>query len=127
MKREEGIEGVRQTLAQCLEIDLEEVAADSRLVEDLGADSLDFVDMIFLLEERFGVELRGGELDALTRLDPGSEDVMQDGKLTESVLVKLRPWLPDLGEAEAVTPAEVFGMIRVENVWMAIESRVGAG
>ncbi len=121
MNRQDGIDIVRETLAECLEADLEEITVESRLVGDLGADSLDFVDLIFLLEERFGVELRGGELDALTRLDPGSADVMQDGHLTEAVLEQLRPWLRQLEGVSEVSPGQVFGMITVESIWLAIE------
>ena len=93
-----------------------DVMLDSRLVDDLGADSLDFVDLVFAIEKRFGVKLRDDELDVLSQLDFSSPEVMRDGFLTPAVVERLMPVLPALREApdlERVTPAAVFGLITV--------------
>ena len=50
-------EKVRKILAEQLELDEDEITMDSVLVEDLGIDSLDFVDIVMSLEDEFDTEL----------------------------------------------------------------------
>ncbi len=50
-------EQVRQIIAEQLMVDLEEVTDDASFVEDLGADSLDTVEMIMEIEDEFGIEI----------------------------------------------------------------------
>jgi acyl carrier protein len=123
MNEQEGLGRVLETVASCLEVGLDEVAPDLRLVQDLGMDSLDFVDLVFLLERQFGVVLQGSELDALTRLDPSSPEVMQGDYLTETVLARARPWIPALNDVQdptRVTPAELFGLVTVRSLWTVL-------
>lgn len=49
------IEKVKEMLASQLNIDEKKIEKDSRIVEDLGADSLDMIEMLMTLEEKFGV------------------------------------------------------------------------
>src|SRR5581483_5172053 len=64
---EQGVEIVRGIIAECLARELADVRRDSRLIPDLGADSLDFVDLIFTLEKRFGVRIREDDLNMMSR------------------------------------------------------------
>ena len=49
-------EKVQKILAEQLELDADEITMDSSLVEDLGIDSLDFVDIVMSLEDEFDIE-----------------------------------------------------------------------
>jgi acyl carrier protein len=49
------IDKVRELLASQLEMDVEKIEKDTDIVNDLGADSLDIVEMIMMLEEEFGI------------------------------------------------------------------------
>ena len=49
-------EKVQKILAEQLELDADEITMDSNLVEDLGIDSLDFVDIVMSLEDEFDTE-----------------------------------------------------------------------
>lgn len=117
---------IQAAVADSLALDLDEVRLESRLIPDLGADSLDFIDMIFTLEKAFDVKIREGELDFLSRLDVSSPEVMQEGFLTEGALAKLLPWLPALAEADRakVTPGELFSMISVEALCLLVERKL---
>src|SRR6266446_2993772 len=92
VSREQGIQIVRAVVAECLARDEEEVRAESRLVTDLGADSLDFIDLIFTLEKRFGVRIRENDLNlaAGASTDPNVEF------LSPAAVSRLLPWLPEL-------------------------------
>jgi len=50
-------EKVRQIVADQLGVDLEEVTEEASFVDDLGADSLDTVELVMALEEEFGLEI----------------------------------------------------------------------
>ena len=116
--------GVRSTLldvvARCAGVSRDGVGMQTRLVDDLAMDSLDFVDLLFQLEEAFEVRLQGSDLDALTRLDFGSKDVVRDGLVTDAVLDRLRPFLPALPTGEAVTPRGLYAALTVESLWLAL-------
>lgn len=62
MERTEIEEKVREFLIDDLEIDEEKIAADAQLKEDLGIDSLDFVDIVVIVERRFGFKIKPEEM-----------------------------------------------------------------
>lgn len=108
------LEAVRRCVCTSLAVPAERVTPSSRIVDDLGADSLDFVDIVFLLEEETGIAARSSELGFLTKLDFSSPDVMRDGALDPSLVDRLSPWVPGLGEIARVTPAVLFSHLTVE-------------
>ena len=56
-------EQVKEVIVEQLNVSPEEVKPESNFVEDLGADSLDVVEMIMALEERFGIEIPDSEAE----------------------------------------------------------------
>lgn len=73
-------EKVRQIVADQLGVDLEEVTTEASFVDDLGADSLDTVELVMALEEEFGLEIPDEEAekistvqDAITYINEHSE------------------------------------------------------
>ena len=62
MERTEIEEKVREFLIDDLEIDEEKIAADAQLKEDLGIDSLDFVDIVVIVERKFGFKIKPDEM-----------------------------------------------------------------
>jgi acyl carrier protein len=127
MTRDEIFAALQALVAESLAIGKDEVALGSRLIPDLGADSLDFIDMIFAIEKRFGIQARGGELDFFTRLDFSSPEVLRDGALTPQTVERLLEWLPLLRampQPRRVTPRDVFGMITVETLVDLVAKRL---
>lgn len=118
---------IRAAIADSLALDADQIAPESRLTADLGADSLDFIDLIFTLEKRFGVKIREGELDFLSRLDVSSPEVMREGFLTRAALEGLLPWLPALGrqpDLDRITPNQLFSLITVETLCILVERKL---
>ncbi len=127
MTRDELVTTVRALLADRLALKVERVTLRSRLIDDLGADSLDFIDLVFTLEKKFGIKIREEEFDFLSRLDFSSPEVMRDGFLTVETVEKLRPRLPGLGELAdptRVTPKDLFGLLTVETLCDLVQTRL---
>ncbi len=79
--KEEVYEKIKVALVDALGVDEEDITPEATLVGDLGAESIDFLDIVFRLEKAFDIKIPRGELfpeDVLT--DP---KYVQDGKVTE--------------------------------------------
>jgi acyl carrier protein len=127
MTRDEIESTLRALLADSLAVSRDEVTRERRLFEDLGADSLDFIDIVFSMERAFGIKVRDSELDFLSRLDFSSPAVMRDGHLTRETVERLSAWLPALREREdreKVTPRELFSLITVGTLCGLVERKV---
>lgn len=68
MTRQEIEENVREFLIDDLEIDEEKIQPEALLKDDLGIDSLDFVDIVVIIERRFGFKIRPEEMAGVQTL-----------------------------------------------------------
>ena len=68
MSRQEIEEKVRAFLIDDLEIDEEKIKDDATLKEDMGIDSLDFVDIVVIVEKNFGFKIKPDEMAGVTTL-----------------------------------------------------------
>ena len=68
MKREEIISKINEFLIDEIEIDKEDLEPNAHLKDDLGIDSLDFVDIVVIVDQYFGFKAKGEELAQLTTL-----------------------------------------------------------
>lgn len=68
MTRQEIEEKVRDFLIEDLEIEEDKIAPDARLKEDMGIDSLDFVDIVVIVEKNFGFKIKPEEMAGVTTL-----------------------------------------------------------
>ncbi len=100
---------VRSALEDALGVDEEEVTTEATLVGDLGAESIDFLDIVFKLEKAVGIQIPREELspeDILT-----NSQYVQDGVVTADGLAELKKRMPwaDLEEFEADPKVQNFG------------------
>ncbi|MCD6304081.1 MAG: acyl carrier protein [Planctomycetes bacterium] len=100
MTEAEVFEKVRETLVDALGVDEDEVTPEATLTGDLGAESIDFLDIVFRLEKSFDIKIPRGELfpDGLFN----NPEFVQDGKLTPAGLEQLKSSMPhaDFSEFE---------------------------
>ncbi len=101
MERDEIFQKVRDVLVESLALDEDEVRPEAKLTTDLGAESIDFLDIKFQLEQVFGFKIEDGELFP----DNVAQDTeyVSEGRLTEKGLAALRERLPhaDFADLEA--------------------------
>lgn len=84
---------VQETLVDALGVDEDEVTPQATLVGDLGAESIDFLDIVFRLEKNFNVKIPRGELFP-ENLAAADASFVQDGVITKSGIAELRTKLP---------------------------------
>jgi len=109
-------EQVRQIIADALGKDRGEVTVTSSLMEDLGAESLDFLDIVFQLEQSFGIEITRGEMERAAKGDMSDDDFAPGGVISEAGLARLRELMP---EAEArikpgLRPRQILSLFTVQ-------------
>lgn len=88
-------EAVRKIVAEALGRKLDEVKLDSVLMEELGAESLDFLDIVFRLERDFSIEITRGEMEKVSRGDMAQEEFAPGGVISEAGLARLRELMPE--------------------------------
>ncbi|MBA7616657.1 Acyl carrier protein [subsurface metagenome] len=93
MSRDEIMQQVQEVLVDALGVDDDEVTTEATLMGDLGAESIDFLDIVFRLEKVFGIKIPREELFPAENLMTDSEFV-HNGKLTEKGLAELREKMP---------------------------------
>jgi acyl carrier protein len=98
---EEIYQKVASTLVEALNVDEGDIKPSSTLQGDLGAESIDFLDIVFRLEREFGIKIPRGELfpESIFQGDP---EFVQDGRVTDRGLSELRSRMPfaDLSKFE---------------------------
>ena len=93
--KEEIFDKIKNALVEALGVDEDEVTPEATLVGDLGAESIDFLDIVFRLEKAFNIKVPRGELfpeDILT-----NTEYVQDGKVTPEGLKEIHERLEGPG------------------------------
>ena len=102
--------GVADIIADALARSTDEVRLQSRLIADLGAESIDFLDIVFRLEQSFGIRIARGEILEQARGELSEDEFHTDGVLTAAGLARLRDVLDEV-------PADAFSAgMRVDDV-----------
>jgi len=123
--QEEIFEKIRTALVDALGVDDDEVTPEATLVGDLGAESIDFLDIVFRLEKAFDISIPRDELfpeDILTKAE-----YIQDGKLTEAGLAKVRQRMPfaDLDKFAKNPVVQDFGnLLTVADMCRFVEAKL---
>jgi len=101
---------VAQTMADALGCDVEDVKLDVSLIEDLAAESIDFLDIIFRLERTFKVKIARGKIVEGVRGDLPEAEFERKGYVTEVGLQRLKDYLTE------VPPDRFGGPMKVADI-----------
>jgi acyl carrier protein len=127
MTREEVLRGVRECVAGALDREAGEIGEHQRLIGDLGAESLDLLDLTFQLERRFHVRISPREMERRGRAKLNGVAWEVDGVLTDAARAELRAAMPET-PAEEIRPGltvdEVPRLFRVATMVNLIERLV---
>ena len=88
----DNLKKIQEILAAALGVDESEVQPRAYLAEDLGAESIDFIDIIFRLEKGFDIKIPSDELFPADMFNDGR--FVQDGIVTKAGLEELKAKIP---------------------------------
>ena len=120
---------VREIIADVLVIDEDKISLSSRLIGDLGAESIDFLDLVFQLEKGFGIKIPRGQLEKNARGALTEQDFEQNGVLTAQGLQALKAYLtevPDASFKDALKVNEIPMLFTVETFCKLVASALHA-
>lgn len=125
MTHDEVFGKVQEVLVDALGVDDEEVKPDSTLTGDLGAESIDFLDIVFRLEKAFNIKISQDEFYPQNVLQ--DEQYVQDGKVTPKGIAELKQRMPhaDVSRLESDPSIDnVSEIFTVDAVVKFIESKM---
>ena len=124
--KEEVYEKVQAALVDALGVDDDEVRPDATREGELGAESIDFLDIVFRLEKSFDINIDRAEMfpeDILT-----NAEYVQDGKVTPAGVEELKKRMPfaDLSKFEQDPVVQNFGnLLTLSDMCRYVESKIG--
>ena len=105
---------VKESIVEALGVDDDEVTPNAVLFDDLGAESLDLLDIVFRLEKEFGIKIPRGGIQTEAMSTEGEnlkeEDLVNDGVLTSLGIEKLKEVMPE------VDPSRITEGFRADDI-----------
>lgn len=125
---DEVFEKVKETLVDALGVDDDEVTPSATLIGDLGAESIDFLDIVFRLEKNFDIKIPRGELfpENIAAADSG---FVANGVVTEAGLAELKARMPhaDLSQFSKDPRVEkISDLFTVEMICKFLAAKIAA-
>ena len=119
---------VRETLVDALGVDDDEVTPEATLVGDLGAESIDFLDIVFKLEQTFHIQITRGEMERAARGDMTDEEFAPGGVISEAGLARLRELMPEARDRihPGLRPRAILGLFSVQTFANIVRAKQGS-
>ncbi len=95
MQEAEVFRKVQDCFVEALGVEPEEVHLEAKIIDDLGAESLDLLDIVYRLERAFGIKIPRGNIESQARQATEGEYEI-DGVLTELAVAKLKEVMPEV-------------------------------
>ena len=69
------LEKVQEMLAEALNLPVSKITADAKIIDDLGADSLDVVELLSRLEDEFGITIPDDDVESLATVQDVANEI----------------------------------------------------
>jgi acyl carrier protein len=125
----ETVETVKQCLGEVLAIEPSTISDGASLINDLGADSLDLVELMFVLERKFGVRLTQDDMRLTRQLGLKEEEIHVDEVVTPIARERLLQLFPDAKEllVEGVTRRQLSVLLTVNQIALTVQGKFAEG
>lgn len=120
-------DGVQEAVQESLGIPREKITLKARIIDDLGSDSLDLLDILFAIEERFGIKIKRGQIEAMAREGLGEGEFERDGLLTAKGAERLKQIMPEVDPTQIVEGMGVYKipyLFTVETFCRLVERKI---
>lgn len=123
------LERIKKCVAEVLAVAPAAISAQSRLIDDLGADSLDLVELMYLLEQEFDLRLSKNDLSLSAQLGIAEEEVHIDEVLTPKALELLRRRFAHAADflVEGITRNQLAALLTVDEIAKVIAGKLDNG
>ena len=118
------VKGVIECVADSLVLDEAQIGTETTIIGELKAESLDFMDIIFKLEAKFGIALDKSDFDLLAKLGMQRDQAIVDDMLTLAAKQKLLIWLPKMPVDQPVKPPELIRYVAVNSIAKIVEEKI---
>ena len=128
LSQEEIYRKVSAALVESLNVDEAEITPGATLQGDLGAESIDFLDIVFRLEQAFGIKIPRGELFPES-IFQGNPEFVENGRVTNKGIAEMHTRMPfaDLSEFEKAPELSHLGdVFTVDLITRYIRGKLGA-
>jgi acyl carrier protein len=121
-------ERVREIVAEALARPSSEIRVDSILMADLGAESLDFLDIVFKLEREFRIQITRGEMERAARGEMSDEEFAPGGLISERGLSRLRELMPEASARiqPGLRPAQILSLFSVQTFVNLVRAKLAS-
>jgi acyl carrier protein len=100
-------------IADALPCDLQKVTLEASLIDDLGAQSIDFLDIVFRIERAFKVKIPRGKIIEQARGDLSAAEFEQRGVVSDAGLTRLKSFLSEVPPGRFASPLKVADIPRL--------------
>ena len=118
-EKNEIVKGVKTIISQALRVDEGKIDLHSSLIKDLGAESIDFLDIVFRLEKVFKIKVPKGELFPEKLLT--NARFMQDGHITPAGIEELKKRIPNGHWADFSKDPSISNLGNIFTVGMIVD------
>jgi acyl carrier protein len=130
MTQDQIYSAVQEAVVEALGVDEDEVTPDTTLLGDLGAESIDLLDILFRLERKLGVKIQASDLNAYVQGGiPDDEFGDENEVITPKGLAQLKKVMPQINTDELagkLKADQVMNLFTVQNLADMVAQRAGA-
>jgi acyl carrier protein len=130
MTETETYDAVKDAIVGALGVDEDEVTPEATIFEDLGAESIDLLDVLFRIERATGVKIQAADIgEHIQGGIPDDEFGNDEGVVSEKGLTQLKKVMPQIDTdalAGNLRAEQVIGLFTVQNLADLVSSRAGA-
>lgn len=128
MNDAEIIDSLKKCIAETVGIKVETITSlDASVIDDLGADSLDLLDLVFRIEKAFNITISRGEIEAQARETLPGEEFEKDGFLTDKAKEALKDALPEVDQSRfegSLRKNDIPRLLTVKTFYRIIKSKM---
>jgi acyl carrier protein len=125
------LSAVQEAVANALGVDDDEAAPDATLMDDLGAESIDLLDILFRIERSTGVKIQAADLGAYIQGGISDDDFSDENEMiSEQGLQQLKKVMPQINEDDLrgkLEAEKVITLFTVQNLADMVAERANGG
>jgi len=117
---------LRECIALSLSVEVEAVPLDANLMDDLGADSLTFLDIVFRIEQAFDIQITRGEMERAAKGDMSDDEFAPSGVISEAGLARLRSLIPESAHRihPGLRPGQILSLFTARTFLNMVEGKL---